>query len=1741
MTSPFATGGGGTQLEARVVAAFLTAAFAEAPSRGLPGGYVETVLTQRAAFGQPLDDLVITARMSDGGIGTLHLQVKNELSFTEKDINWTTALAQAWNTFRNGFDETHDRVGVAIGVFNAKADKHYQAVLNWATQSPDGNNFISRISKPDFSHKDRAAFVETVREILAVHSGQPIDNETLWRFLRRFVILHFDIGVDAGSRDLEAVHDRIRGYLPDGDRDRASDLWAHFVKVAGEMTPAGGGATRATLLDGLRADSLPTGLPGRFRADLEIVAKASDRALASVKDNIHGLRLHRLVAYRKIKSALEEGRFIQITGEPGVGKSALLKEIAEEAGRTGPVLVLKDSRIAARGWSAQAAEFGTTSDLAALLREIGVAGNSVLFVDGIDKITDPAVQLTVNDIITTIATEPSLSEWKVLATVREQNLQHIGTWLNPTAIAKLPVRTVAVPMLERSELEVVAKAHPRLKHLLLESGGVDVILRRPFFLDEVLTLAGRTGDAELPASEVELLSLWWTLGAAERADFTPAQQRRNALLSLAERLSTKPESPIAIRDMDAQPLEDLKSAGVVRDHRLGHSVVFAHDIYEEWALTELLISETDRTSETLLRLGEPQSLVRPVQLLGSFLLETSSDEVDWRGLYEDLAAQTLRPVWQRAVLTSCLRSTRATEILGRLSDYLHADDDACLKRLLSALGTLEVIPNTLFLEEAITPGLSPDERVKLAHLSALPKDMTWVRFLDWYLPHVGDPPPALIPDLIPIFSTWQSAHGGQDVRHCRRMGEIASGWLAEFEAAGHPESFRNHREPFGLKFDRNDERDLEASLRALFLASAADVPDLVTNYLAEKAVAKGRHMFRDGIIKNIWTPARFVPAAVVDYILSAFLKHPKDATDRRGSHSRMLPDDLGLVGDGAFYPASPLQGPFLILLRQHEAEGLRLIRSLCNHCIEVWRWVHSGDGDGRTLTPIPVKATFDWGEQTFWGDGQVYLWFRAVWGNDAVKSGLMALEQWALERIDAGDDFDNVFRKVLQGNDSVAALGLATSLALAHQDKSIACALPLVTSTHVWNWDLSRAADEQGGMWSNEIANWLSHRHLMDGVRALNCRPHRGQSVRELVPYYVLWHDQALKERYVNGIRNFAENLPLVYEEEKEDAEHIESVRNQMAWFAEQADPQYWKVERTEDGAIKVWNDPPSANAPERVQIREEHTLLNRCMALVNWAQRSLEKGVLDQRFSIGAAEAEARDLDQESLYDTPFDVEEFVEAQRKSGVAAAAFVIARHATTDDWTKETADWCFEILQRASGMPALLDGLTVRQSTISMHPLVYAAEGLSALLARGHETRVCQGLLLEFAIDPLEELIRTLAKASSQYAARYPEFYWILFRLLVVRCIFDKDDGPDFHTPAWSEPEAVRLLALLAEAETALDAGTTPTLPQIPMPWIARPDLVDDEEGYAPWKGWGRNPSVFHWNIAERAIFPVQLDVVLAHPERRHQFVDLLGQLVAFTIQSSRAPWARSRHDDDGNKPYRWIHSAFSWFGRIACHLSPNEVRMQILDPILAADDDTALNGMDGFMLSFMIDGLLPPGAVTDERLEIWTIATEWALAHDEGRYAEGRYLDRHFTGCAASVLFCASGDFRPFVCGIEEGWVPLPRFQDTIERAVRRFGLNSLLFVLVLRFFKSGGMDLLPDPGLGWLLEIAQARKAQKPFWDENGDETVDLLKTILEKTAACLTPAARATIALICDILVDNGVRGAAFLQQEQLRQDAR
>jgi hypothetical protein len=1737
MTNPYTAGGGGTHLEARVAASCLVAMLCEVPIRGLPGDFAMSVKSQRAAFDDPLDDLIVDGTGSDGRATQLHLQVTNKLSFTENDEKWVDILQRAWDTFsKPGFDPVFQRIGVGLGTYNAKADRHYQSVLNWAVHSTDANHFSERIAQGDYSHEDKRSFMDTVRTVLGTYAARTIADDELWRFLKAFVIVHYDFQSTASSRDEAGAIDRLRNLLSPDRRGQAKAIWDHLVAKAGEMIPAGGGATRATLVEALKRDRMDVGPAPSLWKDIQALRRESRRALDDIKSHMQGLKLHRASAYQQVREALNGGgRFVQIDGGPGTGKSVLLKEIAEEYEHFGPVFVLKDTRIHPKGWAAHAHILRVSDDVSALLREFACAGEPILFIDGIDKITDPAVQLTVNDVIKAIASEDALSAWRMLVTIREQNLRHLETWLDSDALKKLPLRTIEVKPLDEAELELVAGHFPRLSPLLTQSGGPDIILKRPFFLNALLALSANAGTAQLPATEVELLKLWWEMGGSDRKDFADAQHRRNLLVAMAEKIAHAPNAPIPIRDLSPEPLAELKDAGVLRDKELGHSVVFTHDIYEEWSLCELLVGQQANITEFLKQTGEPDALIRPVQLLGTYVLETDATSDSWKALLTNSSENTLRPVWQRTVLTSCLQSTRTTHLLGKLTEYLSENNSERLRKLLLAMTTIEVLPNPLFLNEQIIPDLTPEERAKYAHIDAVPKPLTWIRFLDWLMPQMTSASPSLIPDLLPVFQTWQGTYAGQKIRYCREIGGLSYAWLQEVEKSHHPRDFKDYRSPFGGAL--SGKKDVEKQLRALFLSSAGDVPKLVADYLRAHAASDDDvHVFREKILKNCAMLMRYLPGPLVDFILSAYLENPFKRHDDHpfGGLSDHDFDELGIAGYREFYPASPAQAPFLGLLRLHEEEGLRLIRGFCNHSIAIWRELQTrGRSWSAPMTPIPVTLTFPWGAQTFWGDGRAYLWFRGLWGNHAVESALMALEQWALEKLERGAPFDEVFRKVIEGQDSVAALGIGVSLCLAQPGASLPCAFPLVTSPYIWEWDIPRFVQESSR--TNEMGNWVHDRDKLSAVRKLNQKPHRKQDIRSLVPYFVFSGDEALIEFFTSSVLAFPEHLPLSYEEEKESPEHIAALREKMRLFAEQADPQYFKAAPTADGNhIKIWSEPPSQQTEAFKEQQQQHVQLNAYMGVALWADKSIELDKIDEKFSLEDALAKAQEWDSPDLFD--LDTDSLEHRHRTAAVAGTAAVAARHCSTEMWTEERAAWCLNVLERAGTAAGLMKELNVRSALLLMDPAVFAAHGYAALLARGQETDRCQQAILNLALDAVQGVQTAVFASAKYYADVRPDFYWVLLSLALKECVVRDGKIPDFHSVAWDEREAERKLALLEQAEADLAGDSVPAFPHIPMPWIKAEKSA--RKAWKDTKGYARNETVFLYHLADKLLPQLRLEPILSDSSRRSQFLSLVGELLEFTFQEIVPPFAKTKRDHGGSTAYEWVYAFSSWCGRLCAHLTRDEAKNLIISPVWSRDKDTALLILQSLMRSFMIHAFLGEKEIKDEQIAFWKELVDWMLQSPEWRHnGKGDHLDREFTACAFTTLFCAAPDFSPLICGVDPGWPHLSRFLTIIECSIREFGKNVTLYLAVITFLKRGGFDLMPEPALGWLQSVVVDRKADQKFWTMNGEDTVELLKRLIAEKEHALTADHRKAITLIADILVDNGVRGAGFLQQELLR----
>jgi len=329
-SSPYATGGGGVDLETDVVVYYLAAALTRSIPRGLPDAIAHTVSVQAAGRGEPLDDLVVFGTRSDGE-AKLSLQVKRTLSFSEGDSEFADVVWRTWQTISStDFQIGVDAAGIAIGVYQRAVDEHYQRVLSWARSAVAGAEFVDRIEALGISHERQRFFVRTIRELLTRGLGRNAVDDEVWRFCRAFVIVYFDVQ-NEGSQSAALTEALLRSRLEDAHR--AVDLRNELHEEAKRLKHSSGTATTG---------SLRTRISGRFnirdtdsrqhRRFLEALRTASrsasaDASVVDIDRNVRledGLYVQRDVE-PKLLEALETGQTaVLLVGEAGQGKTTLL-------------------------------------------------------------------------------------------------------------------------------------------------------------------------------------------------------------------------------------------------------------------------------------------------------------------------------------------------------------------------------------------------------------------------------------------------------------------------------------------------------------------------------------------------------------------------------------------------------------------------------------------------------------------------------------------------------------------------------------------------------------------------------------------------------------------------------------------------------------------------------------------------------------------------------------------------------------------------------------------------------------------------------------------------------------------------------------------------------------------------------------------------------------------------------------------------------------------------------------------------------------------------------------------------------------------------------------------------------------------------------------------------------------------------------------------------------------------------
>ena len=1080
-TSPASSGPSGSHFEGQVGAFYLLSLLVGAEPRGLPGTIIDRVAFQRASEGHPLDDIVVYGHDPSGKTALLEVQVKRGITFAPKDSVFESVVEQIAKVspkpeFLNGRYE----LGIAISRTSNKIDGPYQDVLTWARQFGDATTFIDRINRPGSANDNMRAFISTFRMHLA-KAGAPHDDVNIWQLLRRLQILVFDFTATASASEELARERAVRALHPE-DALRAADLWANLTELAIRVASTGGERTREQLIEDLKQRSFRLAEDRQnLRAHLAL-AEATRNTLADIDDRVAGVALTRHERVTAVRDALDKGRYIEIRGSAGVGKSAVLKHFAEQMSGETKVIVLSPGRTVPKGWLAMRATLGFDGTARDLLSDLAANGSAVLFVDSLDFYGE-AERLTVIDLVREAATIAGLS---VIVTARRDFAVAERNWLPSEVLDKLGrVEPVFIDELSEAETEELRHAAPQLVLLLADNHPARAVARNLFRLSR---LANRVSSAPVPRTEVEMAEQWWQ--TADGPKDAHQRERARVLTALAEQVLSRVER-LTVKDLPAPAIDALVISETLRDLGNDH-VTFRHDALRDWAIANSIFSNSALMERLPLDRPATPDLARGVELAARFAIERVSDAERWHSFLATLNKHGINASWARAPLLALVRSEIAAEMLEKASSYLLADRGQLLRELIRIVMAVESQPVTKLPTPA---GVDP----KLISTGInIPNGPSWLPLILWLLKLGHRLPPSVIIDVVDLYISWSITFGGNDPL-TPRIVRWFHHWLMQIEPTDE-RIYREHQpQPFNGELISDQLQKLHGDLKMGFLAFCNHTPKLAADYLKSLRKRRYNREALRGIIKFRGALAQAAPTELAD-LTAEFLMSGKHHKESHEPFDR----PFGFV-DLDFVPASAAQGPFVDLLLHAPEQGLQLVRKLVDHAIS-WK---SG---GRDFGDNAIRISFPDGHEVVFPWYQSYGWSRDLGaGPSVVASALMALEAWAHRRIEAGDPFDKVLADVIGSPKPPAAyLLVVVDLLLSHWPKSRVAAVPFLGCPELLCLDQERfVADNIEFPDIMGVKNLNKEPSGLVSVDNLKSRPSRRHELSELLQQYTFDDDVA--------------------------------------------------------------------------------------------------------------------------------------------------------------------------------------------------------------------------------------------------------------------------------------------------------------------------------------------------------------------------------------------------------------------------------------------------------------------------------------------------------------------------------------------------------------------------------------------------------------------------------------------------------
>ncbi|WP_026555688.1 NACHT domain-containing protein [Arthrobacter sp. 35W] len=1184
--SPYATGGGGVTFERKVAVHYLARMLTGLGSTELGEGRSVVSVAFQQAPQHSADDLVVRAQRADEDEPSLvlALAVRRAPDIIKSDPKARKLIGSllAELTHDPGADVNH-RVGLVVAGHQDHATQ-LATLADLARGQSDPEAFVALVQEPnrfERSVRDRFKHLQDLVKLAledaggASPDGVAVTQQT-WLLLSRLEVI-LPLLESPDESDWAGIANDLIGVSRPGDltgavvvRDRLGVLAATYAPKAAAID-----------LDILRRDTHHVIMPTTRRHETawQVLDGLHERAVTAVRSQVtssdgdHTVHIDRTATITELHTLTTTNPAVIVHGESGVGKSALLIEVASTANRGddgSQALVINLRHLPA---TAIEFEHALGDPLATALAEMS-APERLLIIDGADAVAEGK-----SEQLRYIVDAALHSGVRILASTTNdvrRPLRDIVAQQCNSAVVDYEVQG-----LTDEQIDGLVTKFPELATLAANAHARE-LLRRLVVVDLLI----RGGVSGLPVTDADAMQEVWSglVRRHEQTDRGTPDARDTVMLRLAELSLTGGDPLPVVATLDSAALDGLRRDGLLRTStnqpfKIGPE--FAHDEVRRYAVARLLLAAHD-PSIRLLAAGMPRWSLSASRLACQIYLEASDlldnpvrsrfarlqrafDAVVTAGHGErwgDVPGEALLTLAAPGVLvTDAWTELRANENAG-----LHRLCRLVDQRLRDPIGLVSVAavePLIKQLFDGSTPWFGDKQLQELVR--------------DWLRSLIVANTPANEALRVQLRSQLLGRCATADQREQEEQTAAAAARTArtpedverERERAAQSTLFREIGYPHSRRRRRRDlPREITDEVMVEFLAllgpDMGDEGEEILRRIASDAPAYLGPVVEAPLAGRALTtrPQGFLAAMTEAYYLD-------DEEDGSGFHEDGIRDH---DPHGFGMPlAAWYRGPFISLFQSDFRGGVRVLNQLLNHAAlarvrgmaGISRYGSSVSDEELDSYHTELQVTGV--ARTYVGDPHVWTWYRGTGvGPYPCMSALQALERVCDQLIEIDIPLNTIVTILLDRCESLAMVGLVVGLLVRHLEKSNGLLDPYLSEPTIWHLEFARVGSEASGLAASS-----------DGLVGAD---RRQWSLREASMMLVLRADEDRAEE----LRCLGQDLIERARQEiqsalGDDDDAIEQELIAVRGWASGMDRDTYSAHPTDDGQLAVQSTPPEA------------------------------------------------------------------------------------------------------------------------------------------------------------------------------------------------------------------------------------------------------------------------------------------------------------------------------------------------------------------------------------------------------------------------------------------------------------------------------------------------------------------------------------------------------------------------------------